>query len=163
MPSMFNADEVFEMAQEIERVGGRYYRRAAEGNLAEQVKALLLTLARMEDKHFEIFTDMRDEFRRVDLPPEVFDPDSEAASYLREFAEHRIFKESDPDKKLTGKEDARTVLDTALRMEQDSILFYTGLKEMVPESLGKERVQGIISEEMKHAAMIERELGSLKG
>jgi rubrerythrin len=160
---MFNADEVFEMAREIERVGGRYYRRAAEGDLAEPVKALLLTLAKMEDKHFEIFSNMRDEFRRIEKPAETFDPDSEAVSYLREFAERRIFRESDPDKKLTGKEDARTVLETALRMEQDSILFYTGLKEMVPESLGKDRVEGIIREEMRHAAMIGRELGSLKG
>jgi rubrerythrin len=160
---MFNADEIFEMAEEIERVGARYYRRAAEGSLAETTKGLLLTLARMEDKHFEIFAEMRDEFRRAEKPPEMFDPDSEAASYLKEFAENRIFRESDPDKKLTGKEDALTVLETALRMEQDSILFYTGLKEMVPELLGKNRVAGIIQEEMRHATVIGRELKSLKG
>lgn len=161
MPSIFNADEVFEMASEVERVGASYYRRAAEGSHSESVKDLLLTLARMEDKHLAIFSEMRDEFRRVEKAPETYDPDEAASQYLREFVEHRIFTETDPDKKLTGKEDTRKVLETALRMEQDSILFYTGIKEMVPEHLGKNRVQEIIKEEMRHATIIGRELGKL--
>jgi len=161
MPSLFNADEVFEMAQEMERVGARYYRRAAQGSLEDSTTKLLLILAKMEDKHLQVFSDMREVFRAEEHPSEMFDPDSEAAAYLREFVERRVFNEADPEKTLTGREDARTVLKTALRMEQDSILFYTGLREMVPSRLGQDRVQGIIKEEMKHMAMISRELAAL--
>lgn len=32
----FNADEIFEMAEEIERNGAKFYRKAAEGSVSEK-------------------------------------------------------------------------------------------------------------------------------
>ena len=45
----FNADEVFEMAEQIERNGGMFYRAAADKFPA--VRELLLKLAKWEDDH----------------------------------------------------------------------------------------------------------------
>ena len=55
----FNADEVFEMAEQIERNGARFYRTAAEK--FPEVNPLLLELAAMEDKHEKTFAAMRSE------------------------------------------------------------------------------------------------------
>jgi rubrerythrin len=49
----------------------------------------------------------------------------------------------------------------AMDMEKDSIVFYLGMKEMVPERLGKDRIDGIIKEEMGHLALLGKELAAL--
>jgi rubrerythrin len=46
-------------------------------------------------------------------------------------------------------------------MEKDSIVFYLGMKELVPERLGKNRIDGIIKEEMGHLASLGTELATL--
>ena len=42
------------------------------------------------------------------------------------------------------------MLRMAIGLEKDSIVFYLGLKELVPERLGKGRLDGIIQEEYGH-------------
>ncbi|GAH47433.1 unnamed protein product [marine sediment metagenome] len=51
----FNADEIFEMAEEIERNGAKYYREAAEKASDKKTKQMLLDMAAMEDEHLETF------------------------------------------------------------------------------------------------------------
>ena len=163
MGIMFNADEIFEMAEEIERNGARFYRKAAEGTAKPVSKNLLLTLAAMEDKHLQVFTEMREELHRQKQAPDMFDPDKEAVEYLHEFAHGRVFDvKDDPSRRLTGKETFSEVLTVALQLEKDSIIFYLGLKELVPERLGQDRVRGIIKQEMTHVTLISRELAAAK-
>ena len=45
----FNADDIFEMAQQMERNGGNFYRTAAENTEDAANKDFLLNLAAMED------------------------------------------------------------------------------------------------------------------
>jgi len=47
----FNADEIFEMAEQIERNGASFYRKSAESIDDPAEKKLLLDLAAMEDEH----------------------------------------------------------------------------------------------------------------
>jgi len=51
----FNADEIFEMAEQIERNGAKFYRRAAEQVTSPDGSELLLNLAVMEDVHEKTF------------------------------------------------------------------------------------------------------------
>ena len=44
------------------------------------------------------------------------------------------------------------VLQTAIGLEKDSIIFYVGIEELVPEKLGKDKVNDIIKEEMRQEA-----------
>ncbi len=74
MAMPFNADEVFEMAEQIERNGGKFYRAAAEKFPA--VRELLLKLAEMEDNHERTFANMRAELSTKETAQTVFDPDS---------------------------------------------------------------------------------------
>jgi len=151
-----SADEVFEMAEEIERNGAAFYRQAAHGAVEERHRELLTTLADMEVQHERTFKAMRHEFAG---PGAVrVDPDSEAALYLRAMVDGRVFDRSDPSRKLTGKEPMTDVLHTAIGLERDSIAFYSGISRMVGGESGKAKVNAIIKEEMSHVAILSEEL-----
>ncbi|RKX37730.1 MAG: rubrerythrin, partial [Thermotogae bacterium] len=51
----------------------------------------------------------------------------------------------------------------AIELEKDSVIYYyhMGIKQVVPESLGKEKVDSIIEEEMSHITLLNSKLPSL--
>lgn len=156
----FNADEVFEVAEQIERNGERFYRKATNG-AAKEMAQLLLELADMEADHQKTFHEMRKELSGKELASTVFDPHGQAVMYLRALGEGKVFDiDSDPSEKLTGAESVEDVLTTAIGLEKDSVVFYVGMKEMVPAGHGKEKIDKIISEEMGHILLLNEELAS---
>lgn len=160
MPMPFNADEIFEMAQQIERNGGKFYRTAAKKISA--LKETFLGLANMEDEHLKTFTDMRSKLTEAEKEPLVFDPDGQAQMYLRIMASDHVFDvKANPAKLLTGKK-AKDILRIAIGLEKDSIVFYSALKESVSRKAGKDKVEAIIAEEMSHIVILGDKLASLK-
>ena len=158
----FNADEILEMAQHIERNGARFYRRAAE--LVEEVaiRKLLEDLAAWEDGHERAFVTMRADLAAQEREPQVFDPEHEISMYLRAMADGHVFDARvDPADTLTGRESAEDILRMAIGQEKDSIVFYTGLREMISQTAGKERIEAIIKEEMGHIGFLNREIAAL--
>jgi len=157
----FNADEVFEMAEQIERNGAKFYRAAAEK--FPEVNQLLLELAAMEDKHEKTFAAMRTELTGTEAEPIVFDPDDQAQLYLQAMADEHIFHlKSDPANQLGNLDTPDEVLKMAMGLERDSIAFYTGLKESVSRRAGKDKIDDIIKEEMNHIAILSQKMGALK-
>lgn len=158
MSQRFNADEIFEIAEQIERNGAAFYRRAAEGSLDAGQKRKLLELAEMELSHEQTFAAIRTEQENA---PASFDPDGEAARYLDAIADGRVFDlRADLIEDLSGKT-IEEILKIAIDLEKDSIVFYLGLRDLVSESLGKERVEAIIAEEMSHITLLSDELAAL--
>jgi len=156
----FNADEVFEMAEQIERNGAKFYRAAAEKFPAAQ--QILLGLAAMEDEHEKTFKDMRAQLSDQEQEPMVFDPDDEAQMYLRVVADGHVFDtKADPAEQLKGKDKLEDILQTAINMEKESIAFYAGLKECVPPRAGRDKVEAIIREEFSHIATLNEKLSTL--
>jgi rubrerythrin len=154
----FNADDVFEMAEQIERNGSKFYRSAAEQDfLMPDETELLLELARMEDQHEKVFQSMRSELSGDEKASTVFDPSGEAALYLRALADIRVFFEKEID---TASMEA--ILKSAIEAEKDSIVFYLGMKASIPQSLGKDRLDEIIKEEMGHIRLLSQKLVAVK-
>lgn len=149
----FNADDVFEMAEQIEKNGAVFYRQAAADVADPDAKSFLLDLAAMEDGHQQTFADMRKQLGQGEKASTVFDPDNEAAAYLKALADTRIFFEKEID---THSMDA--ILKAAILAEKDSIVFYLGMKDLVPEKLGQERLYDIIKEEMSHIKLLSHRL-----
>lgn len=157
----FNADEIFEMAEQIERNGAKFYRTAAEKFSA--VRQVLLDLAAMEDEHEETFVGMRKQLSDQERELMVFDPENEVALYLQAMASGHVFDlKKDLSQQLTGKETAEDILKMAIGAEKDSIVFYLGLKDFVPPRAGKDKVEAIITEEMGHITVLNRKLAALK-
>ena len=161
MSVTFNADEVFEMAEQIERNGAKFYRAAADKLSAG--RQVLLDLAAMEDEHEKTFAEMRAQLSGREQEPLVFDPNDEAQMFLQVAADGHVFDtKTDPAEKLKGKDKAEDILKAAISVEKDSIAFYAGLKEWVPPRAGRDKIEGIIREEFSHIATLSEKLSALK-
>lgn len=153
----FNADEIFEMAVQIERNGASFYRKAAETVDDPAGKKLLLGFAAMEDEHEKTFVALRKDLSEKDKTATTFDPEGEAALYLRALADARVFFEKEMDTSSM-----KEILKAAILAEKDSIVFYLGMKEMVPEKFGKTKIDAIIKEEMEHIKLLSNRLVTLR-
>ena len=153
----FNADDILQMAEQIERNGAKFYRESAEKVADASAKELLLNLAAMEDDHEKTFSNLRAALSATEKEATVFDPQSESASYLKALADTRVFFQKQIDS--NAMED---ILKEAITAEKDSIVFYLGMKDLVPEFLGKGRIDAIIKEEMSHIKTLSKELLALK-
>jgi rubrerythrin len=163
MSITFNAFEIFEMAEQIERNGVKFYRKAAQSISDQEVRQTLVDLADMEAEHEETFAGMRKQLSDEDRELRVFDPENEVALYLQAMASGHVFDlKKDPGEQLTGTETVEDILKLAIDAEKDSIVFYLGLKDFVPAKAGKDRVEAIIKEEMGHIAVLNRGLPASK-
>ena len=159
----FNANEVFEMAEEIERNGAKFYRKAAQNTSDNQTKQMLLDMADMEDGHLAIFQEMREQLNGQEKGWIVFDPDNQSALYLQTMADARGYEgKITPSKELTGSETSKEILETALNSEKESVVFYFGLKSLVPPKAGRDKVEEIIIEELSHITTLLNKLKSLE-
>jgi rubrerythrin len=151
----FNAAEIFEMAIQIEANGAAFYRKAAELQQDPADKKFLETIAEMEDRHKIGFEEMKARVSDLEKSQTVFDPNEELFLYLKAMADAHG-GEGSPDalKQLTGNETMAQVVQTAIGLEKESILFYIGLKDIVPPNLGRARIDQIIEEEKKHVAQL---------
>jgi rubrerythrin len=158
----FNASEIFEMAEEIERNGAKFYRKAAANSPDEGTKQMLLNMAAMEDGHLKIFEEMRKQLSGQEKEWAIFDPDNQSVMYLQAMADGRGYEgKITPTKELTGSETTREIIDIALNSEKESVLFYFGLKDMVPVRAGRDKVETIIKEELSHITTLLKQLKSL--
>ncbi len=156
-----SADEVFEMACQIERNGAAFYRRAAGNTEDANAREILNGLAEMEDDHERTFAAMKARFA---AQGGVVQADAQANLYLRALADGRVFNvKGDPAAGLRGRESLPDVLRTAIGLEKDSIVFYVGIRRAVVGTADKERVEAVIAEEMKHIAVLGEQLANLPG
>ena len=153
----FNADDVFDMAEQIEKNGAVFYRQAAADVSDEDAKTFLLDLAAMEDDHEKTFAKMRKNLSDQEKAATVFDPAGEAAGYLKALADTRIFFEKEIDTSSM-----QAILKAAILAEKDSIVFYLGMKDLVPDEKGQSRLDAIIKEEMSHINLLSRRLIATK-
>jgi rubrerythrin len=153
----FNADEIFEIAEQIEKNGAAFYRAAADSVSDAEEKEFLLELAKMEDDHEVTFADLRKELTGADKSSSTFDPEGEAPMYLKSLADTRIFFEKEMD---TSSMEA--ILRDAITAEKDSTVFYLGMKELVSSKQGKDKIDAIIKEEMSHIRLLSSKLVAVK-
>ena len=158
----FNADEIFQIAEQIEQNGARFYRGAAKLDFDEGAKQKLLNLAEMEDAHEKTFAAMRKELSGQAVASTIFDPHGEVANYLKAMADSYVFQKSVALEDLLSGKSIEEVLKVAIGLEKDSIVFYLGIKESVPAKSGKDKIDNIIKEEMSHVTLLLNELKGLK-
>jgi rubrerythrin len=162
MPIAFNADEVLALAGEIERVGDRFYARAAALVADAGLRELLTKLSRWEAEHQRTFAALR---ARLGQEPEaLLDLDDATGQYLRALASGAVFPTEDEDGRWLGTpRTAAEILERALRVERDSIAYYTGLRAAMPAAWGPAAVDDIVKEEMGHVILLSAELRRVKG
>ncbi len=164
MESAFSATEVFEIARRIEKNGGRFYRMAAEKFDDKKNYGLLMSLATMEDEHEKVFASLQDILTQEERKTQDHQVDPQAIAYLHALADSYMFNsDQGADDLIRGLETIEQILEKSIALEKDFIILYLGLKEAVPATLGKDRVDGIIREEMQHITTLTRHLANVQG
>jgi len=159
MDIKFNAFEIFEIAEKIERNGAKFYRKAAELFDDSRIRNMFLQLDEWETAHEQVFADMRKELSAQGPEVRTFKPDNDVVFDAQSMAGLAVFgNRMDPSEELTGKESITDVLKSAIEKEKDSIIFYTGLKDFIPAGAGKDRIDDIIREEMRHIRILNESL-----
>jgi len=163
MTIAFNADEALRMAERIESDAAAFYRKAAAGHARERDCSFLLRLAAMEDEHRKFFAALRQQLSDKEKELTAYDPYEEATLYLSAMADtHGGEGSPSVATTLTGSEPMEQILRLAIGLEEKSVLFYLGIKDMVPEALGKGRLDRIIQEEKSHIVLLSRELHAVR-
>ena len=160
MSIFFNPDEVFEMAEQIEKNGARFYRQAAQGAQGVKIGELLQSLAAMEDEHGKLFAKMRANLKKEEIE---FNADEQASLYLKAWADgHAFDMKSDPVRRIKDQKNMQGILKVAIELEKESIAFYLGIKNGVNKKAYRDRIEEIIKEEMNHIVSLSVKLSSLK-
>jgi rubrerythrin len=155
----FNANEVFQIAIDIEKNGRRFYEKAMEFIDSPDVKALLASLAQEEVEHLRRFTELRAQLPKVASEDTIWDPEHEMNQYLKMMADMNVFR-SDVDvqeelSRLKGLEDA---LRLGIQFEKDSIIFFLSIQEATEEKKGRKFIGQLVDEEKKHLRRLSLEL-----
>ncbi len=151
MDTIFDIDKIFEIVKNMELDGAKFYRQAAEKTSNEDIKQVLLDLAAMEDGHLKIFEQMRKELSEQNKNKNLLASDNQAALYLKTMTDNRGGESiKSPLERLSGNETIKEILEIAIDGEKASVLFYIGLKELVPNRANKDQIEAVIKEEYSH-------------
>lgn len=159
----FTADEMYAIAESIERNGAAFYRQAANLRGCKADKDFLLELAAMEDEHQAVFAGLRAKLSASEQETNVYDPDNEASMYLSTMADlHPGEGNVTARNLLNGRESLKDIVAIAIDLERKSILFYNGLREYITTSKVQKTIDRIISEEKKHIVVLSKILHKLR-
>lgn len=159
MVAEFNAFEVFEIAERIERNGAKFYRRAAELFDDSRVHNMFLKLAEWELVHEKVFANMRKELSEQGPEMRTFKAVNDVVFDAQSMAGLAVFgNRINPAAELSGKESIKDILKCAIEKEKDTIVFYTGLKDFVSAEAGNDKIADIIKEEMHHVRILNEAL-----
>jgi rubrerythrin len=161
MVMTYTADEIYEIAEQIERNAAEFYSEAAERCPNDETCKLLLDMSATEHKHLETFQNMREKLSE-EAGLSIFDPFGRSAMYLQAIADARSWEgRINPMQVFTGNETAKEIIEIAVESEKEMVVFYAGLKDLVYFKAGKDKVEEIILEELGHISALLKKLKSL--
>ncbi len=150
-----NAEDVFTMAVRIEENGNAFYTGAMNKAKDPSLKKLFEDLAVMEEGHITAFKMLRaDVLESTSAASMVWDPEGLAQAYLQATADTHIFTVEAAEKHLQKLTSVNDALDVALQFEKDSVAFFVGVKELLPDASGKGKIDALIQSEMDHIRML---------
>lgn len=154
--AVFTAGELYDIGVGIEKNGAAYYEALSRATGDETLKGIYSGLASMERHHIEVFQSLRAGAGSGPVVPPV--DEEEYGAYLKALIDSSVFTDDKVAMEMAKNADGPgEALQLALGAEKDSILFYTEMRDMVPQR-ERDAVERIINEERKHV----RELSELK-
>lgn len=148
MSKVLYLSEIVKFAIEKEQESYALYKNLHDMSSAPKLKALFKTLMEQEQHHEEFYKEMLTKVAE-DQSPGVQEDDAYDAYMQELIAASRTV----PTVAELDFDNHKVVIDYAIAREKDSILFYTGLKNFVQESVHT-AIDKIIQEEGKHVAML---------
>lgn len=156
MGNIFAASEIVELGIQIEKNGRDFYAALAKKAVSLKAKEIFKFLSGEEEKHIKVFQKILGALEKYE-PADVYS--EEYYAYMNALASEHIFTQENKGEKTA--EQAKTdkeAVSLGMKLEQDSIVFYEGMKTVV-DSGGHKAVDDLIRQEQNHF----RQLFNLKG
>ena len=155
MSISFSGSELINIAIGIERRGITFYDIMTRSTENATARDVFQHLADMEREHIQIFQGMLSEANRYQ-PSETYT--GEYAAYFQALVDSAVFTDDMATSEMaTQVESDIEAMELAIGAEKDSILFYYGMRDIMPQR-AQPTVNKIITEEKSHL----RQLSELK-
>ncbi len=161
MYKTYSLEEILEMAVKIEEDGAIFYESLANRTKNKEIEEIYRYLSGEEKDHIAVFKSIY-----KDITGRGFEKafnEEEANLFLHSLVENRVFKDSKEIKKfLEDTSDESSVIELAIQIEKDTILYYYEILEGLED---KERnlVKEIINQEKSHIYRLNNLKNILRG
>jgi len=147
MANVFAGSEIVEMGIQIEKNGKDFYEILVEQSKDKEAKDIFKYLAREEEKHIDIFRKILNSVHKYE-PPESYP--GEYFAYMNALASEYVFTRKNKGKEIAkNTKSDEEAIKLGIKVEKDSIIFYEGMKKVVPENQHKV-IDELIIEEKRH-------------
>lgn len=155
MVNIFAGSEIVELGIQIEKNGRDFYNALVEQLKNQKAKETFKYLAGEEEKHIAVFQNILDSVHKYE-PPESYP--GEYFAYMNALARDYVFTQKDKGREIAKNvKGDKEAISLGIGFEKDSIIFYVGMKKVVPEYDHK-IVDKLITQEQDHL----RQLSELK-
>jgi len=155
MVNIFAGSEIVELGIQIEKNGRDFYNALVEQLKKQKAKETFKYLAGEEEKHITVFQKILDSVHKYE-PPETYP--GEYFAYMNALARDYVFTQKDKGREIAKNiKGDKEAISLGIGFEKDSIIFYVGMKRVMPEYDHK-IVDKLIAEEQDHL----RQLSELK-
>lgn len=153
MGDIFAGKEIVEIGIQIEKNGRDFYNTLLKQSKEIKTQELFKFLATEEEKHIKAFQKILEQTTKYEA--QGLDSDDYFA-YMNALASEHIFTKAN-----TGESVAKSIksdkeaIERAIGFEKDSIIFYEGMKSVVPD-YDKKTVNALIIQEQDHLRRLTR-------
>ena len=156
MGNIFAGSEIVEIGIQIEKNGRDFYHTLVNKSKNQKAQDLFRYLEGEEEKHIAVFQKILDSVHKYE-PPESYP--GEYFAYMNALASEYVFTQKDKGSQTAKNTKSDTeAIDLGIGFEKDSIVFYEGMKKVIPE-YDLKVVDQLIEQEQSHL----RQLSDLKG
>ena len=147
MANVFAGSEIVEMGIQIENNGKDFYETLTGQSKDGKAKEIFKYLGEEEKKHIATFQKILDAVHKYE-PPESYP--GEYFAYMKALASEYVFTQKDKGKEIAGKAKSdKEAVRLGIKFEKDSIIFYEGMKKVVPDRQ-HDVVDTLIAQEKNH-------------
>jgi rubrerythrin len=147
---IYSGAEIFQMAMELEEAGRVFYETLAKESEDRDLADLCRNLAVQESSHYSKFKEMSEALvQRPASRPLTWDE----LHFAQILIEERILSDPEAARDAASSGDVAGILDTAIQLEKDSVLFYSELLSEV-DAEDTPAVKEIIDEEKRHVRVL---------
>ncbi len=147
MGNIFVGGEIVEIGIQIENNGRDFYNALVKQSKNQKAQEVFRFLAGEEDKHIKVFQGILDKTQK--FTPQGLDA-GDYLGYMKALAGEHIFTQKDRGVEIAqNTKSDKEAVDVAIRFEEDSIIFYSGMKKIVPEYDYKV-IEALIIQEENH-------------
>jgi rubrerythrin len=152
MSTIFSGSEIVEIGIEIEKNGKAFYEEVLKNASDDNAEVIFKYLANEEGKHIAVFEKMLDSVKKYE-PIEAYP--GEYFSYMKALANEHVFTKKDVGVSIAKevKDDLGAIV-IGIKFEKDSIIFYEGMKKVVPE-VEHRLLDSLIEQEQVHLNKLE--------